>query len=98
METREKLIDHAMNTRNIEGKLAKRQTKESLEESIGDSKHELDIVLRLKQAIIDYAGIYDYTAEENTSGLCLLLGQLEFSIVQRKQMLIEDSREFMELN
>ena len=76
----------------------KKPTKEFLEGSIIESKRELDIIEKLKKATLDYMGIYDYMIEESTNSFCLMLGQLEFSIAQRKQILIDDNKEYMEWN
>lgn len=75
----------------------KKPTKEFLEGSIIESKRELDIVEKLKKATLDYMGIYDCFVEESTDSLCLSLGRLEFSIVQRKQMLADEIKECAEL-
>lgn len=69
---------------------APKQSEEDIARAFAESTEELDIVMRLKQAIIDYMGIYDYLADYDANAMCLLLGQLELSIVQRKQILATD--------
>ena len=68
----------------------KKQSEEDIARALAESIEELDIVMRLKQALLDYLGIYDYFVEESSSAMCMLLGQLELSIAQRKQMLVDE--------
>ena len=84
---------------NIESKC--QDAKEKITESIEITTQEMVTIATLKEAIAnwlkldDFAGYYE--EESNLTSFCLLLGQLEMSLIRRKQSLDEDRKALLEL-
>ena len=75
--------------------------KESITESIEITTQEMVTIAALKEAIANWLKLddfaYYYEEESALKGFCLLLGQLEMSLIRRKQSLDEDRKAFLEL-
>jgi hypothetical protein len=75
--------------------------KESITESIEITTQEMVTIAALKEAIAnwlkldDFAGYYE--KEPTLKDFCLLLGQLEMSLIRRKLSLDEDRKAILEL-
>lgn len=76
-------------------------TKESIMESIEATTNEMVTIAALKEAIASWLKLDDFAAyyEEDyvLKGFCLLLGQLEMSLIRRKQSLDADRKALLEL-
>ncbi len=82
-------------------KAPKKPSKGSIIESIDTTTNEMAVIATLKEAIANWLKLddfADYYEEGHTlPGFCLLLGQLEMSLIRRKQSLDEDQKAFSEL-
>lgn len=76
-----------------------KSTKESITKSIEATIEEMITIAKLKEAIANYLRLDDsYECERHiVSGFCSVLGNLELSLILRKQSLDEDRKALLEL-
>lgn len=62
-------------------------SKESIHREILEMTKELDIVMNLKKALFRYIQIYDIDIDELENTIYLLIGKLEVSALERKEVI-----------
>jgi hypothetical protein len=83
-----------------QGAPLRKPIKESIMELMAITTGEMVTIATLKKALADYLSlddIYDYSLETGTAYYCVILGQLEMSLIRRKQSLDKDRKALLEL-